>query len=393
MIALAVARGLSHADIPVYALGHESDPARWSRHHELFVDTGAGKQSQERWLAWLERGPHEGIVLPCNDDALELIVHHRARLEGLGYVLTEADDGVVAALLDKERTYELARALEVPTPRTITMRTVEDLDLVAESLGFPCAVKPLHSHRFAEHFGAWRKVLLATDADELERVFIDLERIGVAALATEIVPGPDDQFVSFYGYLDEAGETLLRFTKRKLRQNPPRFGLGCYHVTDWNEDVAEAGLAFFRGIGLRGLACVEFKRDARDGRLVLIEGNPRFTAATGLLRAAGVDLGLFTYNRLLGRPLPPVDPRYRRGLHLWVPGTDVRAALAYRKAGDLRLRSWLRSLIGPQRFPVASLEDPGAVLGAIGYKLRRALRRRLGLKRSRAETRVRAPAG
>lgn len=372
VVALAVARGLSHANIPVYALGHESDPIRWSRHRELFVDTGAGAASQERWLDWLERGPHEGVVLPCNDDALELIAGHRARLEGLGYVLTEADDAVVTALLDKERTYELARAAGVPTPRTITLRTAADLDAVGESIGFPCAVKPLHSHRFAEHFGLWKKVLLAADAKDLERTFTELERIGVASLATEIVPGADDQFVSFYGYLDERGETLLRFTKRKLRQNPPHFGLGCYHVTDWNPEVAEAGLRFLQKIGSRGLACVEFKRDARDGRLILIESNPRFTAASGLLRAAGVDLALFTYNRLLGRPLPAYDSSYRRGLHLWVPATDVRAAIGYRSSGELGLRTWARSLIGRQRFPVASLEDPGAVLGAIAYKFQRA---------------------
>ncbi len=380
-IALAVARGLAQANVPVYALGHESDPIRWSRHRELFVDTGAGASSQERWLDWLEQRPGEGVVLPCNDDALELLARHRRRLEGHGYVLTEADDDVVLALLDKERTYELARAAGVPTPRTLTLRAPEDVTAAAEWIGFPCAVKPLHAHHFAEHFGLARKVLRATDVRDLERAFLDLGQLGVAALVTEIVPGPDDQFVSFYGYLDERGETLIQFTKRKLRQNPPYFGIGCYHVTDWNPEVAEAGLRFLRGVGVRGLACVEFKRDARDGRLVLIESNPRFTAASELLRAAGLDLAQFTYNRLLGRPVPKLDSPYRRGLHLWVPAGDVRAAVGYRECGDLGLREWVRSLAAPQRFPVASFEDPGALLGAIGYKLPRAPRKLIGLAR------------
>ena len=77
-------------------------------------------------------------------------------------------------------------------------------------------------------------------------------------------------------------------------------------MTDRNPEVAELGLRFFQGVGLRGLANVEFKRDARDGRLKLIECNHRFTAPTGLLRAAGMDLPLFVYNRLTGRPLPAV---------------------------------------------------------------------------------------
>ena len=89
--------------------------------------------------------------------------------------------------------------------------------------------------------------------------------------------------------------------------------------------MAELGLRFFEGVGLRGLGNVEFKRDARDGRLKLIECNHRFTAATGLMRAAGLDLPLFVYNKLTDRPLPTVD-RYRAGLTMWYPMKDVRAS-------------------------------------------------------------------
>jgi D-aspartate ligase len=374
LIALAVARGLSPAGVPVYALGHESDPVRWSRHCSHFVDTDAGPGVQERWLAWLEHGPREGVVLPCNDDALELVVSHRGRLEALGYLLMEADDEVLAAMLDKARTYELARTVGVAAPRTVTLHNSGDVADVAERIGFPCAVKPLHSHLFAYHYGILKKVFLAAGPRELERAFVHMDALGIEALATEIVPGPDRDFASFFGYLREDGEPLLQFTKQKHRQYPTRFGMGCYHTTDWNSEVAELGLRFLQGVGVRGLACVEFKRDARDGQLVLIECNHRFTATTELLRAAGVNLALFTYNRLLGRELPPVDS-YRRGLHLWVPGIDVRALIGYVRDGELSLRSWVASLIGPQRFTVASREDPRPVLRAVAYKLRRAPRK------------------
>lgn len=373
VIALAVARSLSKAGVPVTALGHESDPIRWSRHRESFVDVGAGVESQGRFLEWLESGPGHGVVLPCNDDALELVAVEQDGLERAGYITPEADGSTVRDLLDKERTYDLAREGGIPAPATITLHNAVDLREVEGSIGFPCALKPLHSHHFAEHFGARTKVLVVNDRAELERAFASLERVGVAALATEIVPGPD-RYVSFYGYLDEDGEPLLQLTKQKLRQSPPFFGLGAYHVTDWNPEVAEAGLRFLRAVGLRGLAVVEFKRDARDGRLILIESNPRFSAATELLHAAGLDVALITYNRLLGRP-PPVSGPYEQGLHLWIPAADIRAALGYRSAGELSLRGWARSLMARQRFPVASLEDPGALLGKLAYKLRGAPKR------------------
>jgi D-aspartate ligase len=85
---------------------------------------------------------------------------------------------------------------------------------------------------------------------------------GHPMLVTEYVPGPDDQYRSYYTYLDHEGEPLVHFTKRKLRQYPTHFGLGSYHLTEWNPEVAELGLRFARGAGLRGLVNVEFKRDA-----------------------------------------------------------------------------------------------------------------------------------
>ena len=139
-------------------------------------------------------------------------------------------------------------------------------------------------------------------------------------------------------------------TKRKLRQYPIWFGSGCFHTTTWDPEAAELGLRFFEGVGLRGLGNVEFKRDARDGRLKLIECNHRFTAATGLLRAAGADLPLFVYNKLMDRPLPQIEG-YKTDLTMWYPMRDLRAMLAYRRHGQITFRSWARSVMGHHHYP------------------------------------------
>ena len=184
-------------------------------------------------------------------------------------------------------------------------------------------------------------------------------------MVTEIVPGPDEGFCSYYTYLDEHGDPLLEVTKRKLRQFPPGFGAGCYHLTDWNPEVAELGLRFLQASGVRGLANVEFKRDPRDGRLKLIECNHRFTAANEQLRRCGADLALFTYNRILGRPLPEIEG-YRRGVGHWYPLRDARAFVEYRRRGELRLGHWLATLLRPQTFPLASFRDPMPSLVSAG---------------------------
>ena len=128
-------------------------------------------------------------------------------------------------------------------------------------------------------------------------------------------------------------------------------GNGCYHVTDWNPEVRDLSLALFRQVGLRGLANVEFKRDERDGRLKLIECNARFTAANCLVARSGFDLAAFVYNRLVGRPQPPLET-YARGMRLWDPVRDFQAFLELRRQGRLTFWTWVASVLHRQIVPV-----------------------------------------
>jgi D-aspartate ligase len=361
-IAYSVARSLGAIGVPVYVLGDAAwDTVGSSRFCAHFVDLGSGADVGKRWIDWLEaEGPRDGAVLPCNDDGLELIACNRARLVELGYRPIEANDEVLLAMLDKQRTYELAVGAGVDAPKTVRIGSAPQLDaaLKTSDIGFPCALKPLHSHLFARHFGMEQKVFLARSRSELEHALSRVAPLCIEMLLTEIIPGPDDAHFGFYTYLDEEGEPLLLFTKRKLRQFPPGFGLGSYHVASWHEDVAELGLGFCQRIGLRGLANVEFKRDERDGVLKLIECNHRFTLANELLCGAGIDPGVLTYNRLIGLRVPRVAG-YREGGHLWAPVRDVRAFLAYRRRGELTFRGWVRSLLHRQHLPQFQWNDPG----------------------------------
>ena len=370
--AVSVARSLAPRGIEVHALGDRPDrPVRYSRHCANFVTALRGEDVQARWLEWLRsEGPEGAVLLPCGDDGLELVARNRPELVDLGYIPIEADDDVALAMLDKERQYELAATIGVPIPRTAAVHSLDDLDAVAESFGYPCALKPLHSHLWARHF--YGKVVVAADAGELRAAFERTLGLGIEVLVTEIVPGPESAYFGHYSYLDEHGEPLFHLTKQKLRQFPSGFGAGTYHVTNWDPEVAELGLRFMQGVGARGLSNVEFKRDARDGQLKLIELNYRFTAITELLRRSGADVALLVYNRLVGRPPPPIA-HYRRGVRFWYPIEDTRSALASRRAGELSASAWVRSIAHRQTFPLLSVDDPLPTLGYHGWLVRRHL--------------------
>jgi predicted ATP-grasp superfamily ATP-dependent carboligase len=372
--ALSAARTLWRIGVPVDVLadGVATATVRASRACRHVVDPPVGRPVVEAWLETLLSRCPPSVVLPCSDHGLELVARHRASLVAAGHRPIEAADAVVLALLDKDRTYELARALDVPAPRTATLSERRDLDALDDFL-FPCAVKPVHSHVYAHRFRPRAKGALVRDRHEVAEVTGPALDEGIAMLVTEVVEGTDE-CSSYYTYLTPEGVPLTHFTKVKLRQYPTRFGLGTYHVTRWDEEVAELGLRFFRGVGLHGIGNVEFKRDARDGVLKIIESNPRVTNANELVRASGIDLVRLAYARAVGMPAPALDG-FRDGLGMWFPLDDFRALRDYRADGELTTGAWVRSLLRPQVRPELDWTDLGPSLVTLSGRARRWARR------------------
>ena len=93
------------------------------------------------------------------------------------------------------------------------------------------------------------------------------------------------------------GEVLATFSGRKLRQMPRTIGHRRVGEAVWDAGGRRLGAALLRGLGFHGISQVEFKRDPRDGRLKLMEVNPRLWqwhgARGGLRRRRAAD-------RLLG---------------------------------------------------------------------------------------------
>jgi len=356
-IAVSAARSIAALDVEIHAVGLNDAPIQSSRVCSSFTMIPGGPGLSDRYLDWLERGPRGAVLLPCDDESLEVVARHRRTLEGWGYHPIEADDDVVLAMLDKERTYALSRAAGVPTPMTMTLGTRRDAEEATQTFKFPCALKPRTSHPFAQRVGISTKAYVAHDAEELMHWFDVAGDLGIEMLVTEIVPGDDEAFCSYYSYFLPDGSPLFHLTKHKLRQFPIGFGLTCYQETVWEPAVAEMGLRFCQAVGLRGVANVEFKRDARKGAWKIIECNPRFTRANELVRLAGIDIPAIAYRRVAGLEVEPLRG-YRLGVRMWSPIEDAQAFLRYRTARKLTFAGWVRSLLCRWHFPVWRLDDP-----------------------------------
>lgn len=374
--ALSVVRSLHAAGIAVYTLNHPTTRIRYSRACR-WIETEGDQGGPESWAAFLV-GPRSdhlrgAVILACSDEAIEMIIAHRQALAEK-FILEDGDGEMRLSLLDKLRTYVKSVEAGIPTPRYWRVRSVPDLDGIKDELVFPLIIKPLFSHH-TRKIWPHGKYLKVHSYDDLHSNFSDLQKHRIEFLLMEFVPGDDKLLCSYYTYMDENGEPLFHFTKRVIRRFPENMGEACYHITDWDPEVRDMGLKLFRHVKLRGLGNVEFKRDLRDGKLKIIECNARFTAANSLVRAAGLDLALLTYNKLIGRPLPAMD-KYRSGLTLWLPMADYLAFKALRRQGRMSLGRWLLSVLRPHCLPFLSWRDPLPSLAGLWRKFHRMVRGR-----------------
>jgi D-aspartate ligase len=371
--AVSVARSLVRLGARVYCLSEPHEPVRYSRGVTRIAEAGATPASWERFLLgsgseWL-RG---ALLLACSDPAVEFLAK-RSDAMSKKFLLEEGEPDTRLLLLDKFRTYQRAREAGIPTVNFQYVQTFSDMKKVCGEFTFPVVLKPIYSPD-ANLLGG--KIVVAYNEDEFLRLAPLLEK-GVQAVAMEYIPGGDDRLCSYYAYLDDEGHALTEFTKHVVRRSPIHTGSACYHVTDWNPEVAALGRRFFESLKLKGIGNVEFKRDPRDGQLKIIEVNARFTLGDPLLVSSGVDLAAITVARLTGQPTPP-RADYKKGLVLWIPPEDFRTFLQLWRRKEIGSGEWLAQISRARVFPYFSWRDPEPSLrhnfGRAIFLLKRSIR-------------------
>jgi D-aspartate ligase len=309
----------------------------------------------ERLLRYADGQAEPPILYYGQDTDLLFVSRHRERLRRR-FRFVIADAGLVDDLVDKERFGALARRLDLPVPAAVCV-DVSAAPPRKLDLKFPVVVKPAARER-----GNWAavadgaKALGAATEAELRGIWSRLARERLKVLVQELIPGPETRVESYHVYVDADGQTAGEFTGRKIRTHPPAYGeTTALEITDAH-DVAELGRDATRRLGLRGVAKLDFKRDA-SGRLHLLEVNPRFNLWHHPGAKAGVNLPALVYADLVGLPRP--RPRSARAGVRWIyHGHDARSA----RAQGVPLRRWLPWAISTEAKSNVALDDPLPVL-------------------------------
>ncbi len=354
---LALARSLGALNVPVYYLTHDSPLPGWSR----FV---------RRTFRW--GGPHDAnaigclqqmaehhdltgcLLVPSGDGEVRLVCEHRDELSAL-YKIVLPDWSALRWLCEKPLLYKRAAELGVDFPRTYGLTSSEEID--ALDVTFPVILKP--NMGGGDNAISRAKVIRADDKQTLKNAFSDASaEIGPEnVVVQELIPGGGESQFS-YAALWQNGEPLAEFTARRIRQYPVDFGYTStfVEVADQREAV-EAARKLLKSAGHSGIVEVEFKLDRRDGRLKLLDVNPRPWSWFGLCRAAGIDLGAMLWRLANGVPTG-VTGEARKGVSWSYLVRDAVSALSLSRRGQGNIAAYCASLAKIRSFAAFAPADP-----------------------------------
>jgi D-aspartate ligase len=335
----------------------------WERAEELI----------QALLAFAARQEEPPVLYYQGDPEMLAISRHHDLLSGpFRFVLPEP--GLVEALADKASFAALAEQLDLPVPRTRVIVADDPAAVPTLDLRYPLVVKP------SRHVAGWAavngsKAIDVSDEHSLREVVRRAGSVSAELILQESIPGPETRIESHHVYVDRSGEVAGDFTGRKIRTQPARFGYStAVEVTD-NAEVRELGRECVRRLHLRGVAKLDFKRDP-EGRLWLLEVNPRFTLWHLPGALAGVNLPALVFADLTGRPRPPSKP-VRAGT-TWC---ELRKDFQARKAERIPALRWAAWALRADAKRSVALDDPMPFLaGVVG---RRVLERAASARGSR----------
>lgn len=359
---LSFVRSLARRGIPTLLVDSHREPGLASR-FGLTLRLPPVAEQPESWLALLrdigERAPRRPVLFATSDELMLFASAHAGQLEPLFAMLLPRHE-LVAALVDKRRQHELAAAAGIPVPYTAWPANETELDRAAAETPYPCALKPAASHLGTPILGA--KLHVVNNPRELHAAFRHWGAAGVELMIQEIIPGGDDRLFGYTAFWTRDGRELAAITKQKLRQNPPGRGDGSLQRTVIDAEVVELSRRLLASVSFQGFGSVEFKRDARNGRLTLLETNPRTISGNQLTIAAGVDLPYIGYRYLTGDPVTP--PAAREGVLLVHEGWDLKSLLRSERSPARALATWLSTLRAADAYALAALDDPGPLASA-----------------------------
>jgi D-aspartate ligase len=354
---LAVVRSLGRHGIPVWVLQHGDQLlATLSRYNRRTLSWPS--QDEEEKVNFLvnladRESIRDWVLFPTGDEGAALVARHH-KILGEHFQLTTPPWDVLQWWYDKRFTYRLADRVGVDHPWTLYPANGEQV--AASECPYPVILKPAYCSSFNRFTAskAWRidnREQLLARYDEA-KTLVDPG----ALMIQEVIPGGGESQFS-YTALCQDGRAIASLTARRTRQIPMDFGRASTFVETVDDPTISAtAVRLIETLRYTGIVEVEFKRDRRDGKLKLLDINPRVWGWHSLCGPAGVDYPYLLWLLTIGESIPATKAAV--GVRWVRMSTDAPTAIREVLHGRLSLREYLRSIRPPLAPAIYASDDP-----------------------------------
>ncbi len=248
-----------------------------------------------------------GVLFAVYDKYLILVSKHADSLSK-HFTLTMPAWEILGRVMDHARLYEIARQIGMNTPAFFKPRDEADLHRIVTGLDYAhreYLLKTIPGVGPAE-LGSGRATKVAgTDPATVESNCREIfSRLGEFPLIAEVVPGEANQCLGVTMVVDRSHTPVLAYCTQRLKVqlysrggfvHPYELGSNVYCESVYDEEAMEAAARLVKAVGYYGLITLEFRRDPRDQRLILIKADPRVIRPTSLSAALGMDTPIALY--------------------------------------------------------------------------------------------------
>ena len=377
-IALSILRSLGPHDVHCVALDHskKNSYAFLSRYVKEAHVTPHYKDQEAEFLVWLidyaKKQEVKPVLFPCADNYVEFIDKHLDELREV-YLIPQTQKGLYTEVMNKDTLHDLAVKYGVRVPESYRSNENDLFTKVIENVGYPCIVKPVDSPAFTKAFRV--KSFMVHDESELEAALNKAHSAELEVIVQRIIPGFDDHMYTYDAYMNQASDVTHWVTCNKFRQYPINFGASSFTIQKYVPELHVIGEPFFKAMGYKGFAEIEFKKDAKTGEYYLIEINVRTTTLNSMLQKAGVNFPYVQYCELTGKPLPNHAVKEDTNIAFWFEYEDMLAIKDYIKTNQLTLKQVFPTFKRPIVPAVFDAKDVKPFFGMLGMLGGRAVRK------------------
>jgi D-aspartate ligase len=350
--ALGVVRSLARGGMPIYLLETTRQcAAGWTKYsHYVRIPALEGPGLIDALLQLASRLACRPVLILTSDQSVNSVSDQRQQIES-HFRISLPSATVVRSLSDKTMFQELAEREGFSVPRSVCVADERSIERLS-TLQPPLIIKPADKTLVLR--GETERAVRAESVLEARRLVSEMLRSAPSAIVQEWIDGPDtDLFFSLFT-CDRNGELLGLFPGRKLVSWPPAIGSTavCVAAPEFAQELAAQTTQFIRSVAYRGLGSLEFKRDSRTGRFLIIEPTVgRTDWQEEIATLCGVNLPLLTYLAELDAPAPVSAETY--------PPLAWRSSVRFRSP----LPPGMRVIDGFFRWP-----DPIPALYYYGYE-------------------------